>query len=296
MKIFLSSTYLDLVEYRAAAANALERLGQQGIRMEVFGARPADATAVCFDEINESDVLVGIYAHRYGYVPAGQATSITEQEFDFARSKEKPVFCFLVDQDHPWLPRYIDVDALHAAATAFRRRVQSELVTETFTTPHDLAFKLAASLGRFLLARRVKESLDKIPKSGLSSTESGKSQVARRVARLEGVIKGAKVLLVNDVPDQMRHVVALLRQAGIEVIVCEDSESALKMAEGIRFDAIISDMERSGVQDEGIRFLKSLCTRPSIPPVIFTVGRFDPANRVDECLNILFDALERVRG
>jgi len=34
MKIFLSSTYEDLIEYRAKAAQAIERLGQQGIRME----------------------------------------------------------------------------------------------------------------------------------------------------------------------------------------------------------------------------------------------------------------------
>jgi Domain of unknown function (DUF4062) len=33
MKVFLSSTYQDLVEYRAKAAQAIERLGQQGIRL-----------------------------------------------------------------------------------------------------------------------------------------------------------------------------------------------------------------------------------------------------------------------
>ena len=307
MKIFLSSTYLDLIEYRAAAANALERLGQQGIRMEVFGARPTDATSVCFDEISESDAMVGIYTHRYGHIPTGQTTSITEQEFDFARSKDKPVFCFLIDQDYPWPPRFIDPDQQRAAAAAFKVRVQSQIVTETITTAHDLAFKLASSLGRFLLALRVKENLDKIPKIGSSSTEAGKSQVARRIARLDRVIKGAKVLLINDVPGQMRHVVALLREVEIDVRVCENSESALKLSSEITFDAIISDMERHGVQDEGIRFLNILRERSSVPPVIFTVGRFDPAlgtpgfafgitNRVDECLNLLFDALERVRG
>ena len=37
MKIFLSSTYADLIEYRQAAAEALERLDQQVGRMEIFG-------------------------------------------------------------------------------------------------------------------------------------------------------------------------------------------------------------------------------------------------------------------
>ena len=38
MRLFLSSTYEDLAVHRQMAAQALERLGQQGIRMEVFGA------------------------------------------------------------------------------------------------------------------------------------------------------------------------------------------------------------------------------------------------------------------
>jgi hypothetical protein len=50
MKVFLSSTYEDLVEYRAKAAQAIERLGQRGIRMEVFGARAQEASDVCVGE------------------------------------------------------------------------------------------------------------------------------------------------------------------------------------------------------------------------------------------------------
>ena len=60
MKVFLSSTYEDLREHRAKAAQAIERLGQQGVRMEVFGARPVDATEVSLDEIDASDAFLGI--------------------------------------------------------------------------------------------------------------------------------------------------------------------------------------------------------------------------------------------
>ena len=89
MKIFLSSTYQDLIGHREAAARAIERLGQQGVRMEVFGARPLEATSACIEEISDSDALIGIYAHRYGYVPAGQSKSITEQEFDVRKGAEQ---------------------------------------------------------------------------------------------------------------------------------------------------------------------------------------------------------------
>ena len=37
--------------------------------------------------------MVGIYAHRYGYVPQGRSISITEEEFAYARDQGKALFC-----------------------------------------------------------------------------------------------------------------------------------------------------------------------------------------------------------
>ena len=71
MRVFLSSTYADLVGHRQAAATALERLNQQVGRMEVFGARPDEPAKACVDEIDQCGIFVGIYAHRYGFVPQG---------------------------------------------------------------------------------------------------------------------------------------------------------------------------------------------------------------------------------
>ena len=71
MKIFLSSTYNDLIEHRHTAHNALEQLGLQVIWMEAFIARPVESTKACLDEIEESELFVGIYAHRYGYISEG---------------------------------------------------------------------------------------------------------------------------------------------------------------------------------------------------------------------------------
>ncbi len=103
MKVFISSTHKDLVDHRAKVAEAVERLGQQGVRMVVFGARPSEATEASLDEVDVSEVFVGIYAHRYGYVPLGSQSSITRMEFDHARKLGKPILCFVVDDDHPWI-------------------------------------------------------------------------------------------------------------------------------------------------------------------------------------------------
>jgi Domain of unknown function (DUF4062) len=168
MKVFISSTYEDLIDYRTKTAEAVERLGQQGVRMEVFGARPQRATEVCRDEIVESDIFVGIYAHRYGYIPPGGDLSITEMEYHYAVEHKKPVFCFVVDEDHPWRPASIEGEPAQAKLKALKEKISSSLVRDTFTTPEDLAFKVAASVGRYLIAKAMIDSL----KPGIDSLEA----------------------------------------------------------------------------------------------------------------------------
>lgn len=309
MRVFLSSTYEDLVEHRLKAANAIERLGHQGVRMEVFGARPVQATEACLQEIDSSDVVVGIYAHRYGYIPEGSQISITEQEFEFARSRNKPIFAFLVDDEFPWSPRFVEHEPGLTKLKAFKQTISSSVVRDTFSTSDDLAYKISTALGRFLISTKIKEELERIPQSASVTTATGRSQVARRAERLHAICEGAHVLLVNDVPKEMRHVIGLLENLRFDVEVVtstEDAINALETKSG-KFDLIISDMRRESTIDAGIQLLNETRRRAIALPTIFTVGAYDPkrgvppfafgiTNRVDELLNLVFDVLERVRG
>jgi len=298
---------MDLVSHRQAAAQAMERLGQQGVRMEIFGARPLEAPTACFGEIVDSDVLVGIYAHRYGYIPPGQMTSITEQEFDFAQEKEKPAFCFIADDEYPWPPKHIEAGPSHDLLLKFKKRLQTTVITDSFTTPDDLAFKVSSSLGRFLLSLRLKQDLENVPGRDSISTSLGRSQISRRLARLENVLKGARVLIVNDVPTEMSYITDIFDKLGIEVQIETSTDDALRSLRLNAYDVAISDMQRGVVQDEGIKLLAQMRSLGMTVPLIFTVGRFNPTlgtppfafgitNRIDELLNLLCDALERIRG
>jgi tetratricopeptide (TPR) repeat protein len=156
MKVFLSSTYIDLIEHRKAAHDALEQLGLHVIWMEAFGARPEDSTIACLKEVKESDLFVGIYAHLYGYIPKDTDVSITEQEFDSAHKLDKPIFGFIIDEDHLWHPKHIE----HGKKTnldAFLFKVKTQPV-EFFTTPDNLAQKIASSIGRYLAERKAEEA------------------------------------------------------------------------------------------------------------------------------------------
>src|SRR5687767_14074262 len=96
--VFISSTSRDLLEHRAVVVKALLNAGFHPIDMANFMARPEGAITACLKEVAESDLFVGIYAWRYGYIPADAEVSITEQEFIEAERLKKPCFCFMVDE------------------------------------------------------------------------------------------------------------------------------------------------------------------------------------------------------
>jgi hypothetical protein len=144
MKIFVSSTFEDLIDHRREVDAVLARLSTQFVGMEYFGARPFEPKVVCFDEIRRSDVFVGIYAHRYGWIPPGNPLSITELEFDEARRNSIPCYCYVVDPNHPWNPTHMELPALEHVKR-FHTKVGT-LVRSKFTTPDDLAKLLVTDL------------------------------------------------------------------------------------------------------------------------------------------------------
>jgi hypothetical protein len=152
MRAFVSSTYRDLIDHRRAVADALERLGLQLQRMETFGARPEDATQACLAEIEASELFVGIYAKRYGYVPTNSDISITEAEFDYAFNLRRPTFCFFVDEEYPWPHQLVETQPGASLLSRFKARVEGLVVRDYFTTPDVLASRVASSIGRYLLA------------------------------------------------------------------------------------------------------------------------------------------------
>lgn len=145
--VFLSSTYQDLVDHRREVDEVLRRMRQNSVVMEYFGSRTDDAIEVCKNEIDRSDIVVGIYAHRYGWIPPGSAVSITEMEFDYARRQGKKILCYVVDENHPWPPKFIEGGEAYTKLTAFKQKV-GQLVRTVFTTPDDLAKQVAADLAR----------------------------------------------------------------------------------------------------------------------------------------------------
>ncbi len=107
LRIFISSTAVDLRDYREKVRDAVLRLEELPIAMETFSAQSGQPASECMKLAAEADAVICIVAHRYGYVPPKELggdgeRSITWLEIGAAKRAGKPVFVFLVDPNVPW--------------------------------------------------------------------------------------------------------------------------------------------------------------------------------------------------
>src|SRR5262245_39882224 len=101
LAVMISSTALDLPEHRREAMDACLRLGMLPIMMEHLGANASDSVEVSFELVARADLYVLVVGQRYGFVPPGYTTSITELEFERAGQRGIPRLSFFMHENHP---------------------------------------------------------------------------------------------------------------------------------------------------------------------------------------------------
>ena len=183
MKVFLSSTAQDLVAYRKVADDTILRLSQEAVVMERFGPLPGEPVAECERKAGESDVVVCIVAHRYGFVPEKGRGSITRREVEAAKAAGKDVLAWIVADDYPWTEkkeqdlltdptvladpaRVAEVAAGVQALLDFKAWLRASFVCEAFTTPDDLGRKIAVALSRYAQDRAARRPAAAAPVRG----------------------------------------------------------------------------------------------------------------------------------
>ena len=151
-KIYISSTYKDLIPYRSSVIETLRKAKYDVIAMEDYIATAQHSPLEeCLNDVRRSDIYVGIFAWRYGYIPETphnlERRSITELEYREAKKYDKPCLLFLIDGDHPWNPRLLDPkDDSKNNIFSFRDEISKYKLASFFTTAEDLSGKVLASL------------------------------------------------------------------------------------------------------------------------------------------------------
>src|SRR6266516_4817950 len=142
VRVFISSTLGELAAERAAARRAITRLHLVPVWYE-SGARPHPPRSMYRAYLAQSQVFVGIYWQRYGWVAPGMQISGLEDEFRLAAGKPKLLYLKRPAPDlEPRLAAMID--GIRAAGTVSCR---------TFATPGELERLLADDLAVVLSER-----------------------------------------------------------------------------------------------------------------------------------------------
>jgi hypothetical protein len=167
MKVFISSTYEDLKDYRQAAIKVVNHYKWVPLAMEFFMSQPQEPKEACDKEIKECDVFVGIYAHRYGFIPKRKTKSITQLEYEQAKSSGKPCLCFIVDEDFSWKPRFIEYEKQKELGD-FLDAVKREKTCTFFTSVPDFEIKLSTSIGKFIAEKSTAPGAGEKPEAAAS--------------------------------------------------------------------------------------------------------------------------------
>src|SRR5215467_1622065 len=139
VRVFISSTLEELAAERAAARRAITRLHLVPVYYE-SGARPHPPRSMYRAYLAQSQVFVGIYWQRYGWVAPGMDISGLEDEYRLA--EDKPMLLYLKQPAPELEPRLAAMfDTVREAGTTSYR---------TFTTARELERLLAHDLAVLL--------------------------------------------------------------------------------------------------------------------------------------------------
>lgn len=167
-RVYISSTYEDLREYRLEVLNTLRRMQQEVIAMEEYAAADERPLAKCLLDVERCDYYVGIFAMRYGFIPPNKngdnpaGKSITELEYRHAVSKGKKCFIFIVHEKARWSLEYIEKGAGLEKLKALCEELKLNHSVAFFTSEDDLANEVSAAIVQHILPATT-PSLRKLP-------------------------------------------------------------------------------------------------------------------------------------
>jgi hypothetical protein len=156
MRVFVSSTYRDLVSYRETLRLALQKSGLTFLGMELFGAQDAPPLQACLDELDTADVYLGVIGNCYGSSPPDNHLSYTELEYDRARERDIPCIILVISDDATVRVGDLDLEAVrNQRLRGFRDRLLNAHTVDRFADENQAAWMALAALRK--LETRIRE-------------------------------------------------------------------------------------------------------------------------------------------
>jgi serralysin len=183
LKIYLSSTFVDLEAHRERVYRELRSLRHDVVAMEDYVAADKRPLEQCLQDVRSADLYVGVFAWRYGYVPTEgnpEGKSITELELAEAERLGKPRLIFVLKNTAPWPPSMMDATTgdgdRGVRINTLREALQEERLAGMFETADELAVKVVSAVYRW----QIESSRTTPPAVADLPAEPGRPAAARQ--------------------------------------------------------------------------------------------------------------------
>jgi hypothetical protein len=214
--VFLSSTFSDLELHRELAREAIAKLEYGSKAMESFGALPDTPKEECLRLVRSASTYVGIFAMRYGSIDQSSGKSFTQLEYEEAQAVRLPSLIYVIDEEtHAVLPKHVDTGSSAAKLHDLKTRLKRSHVVNFFSSPEDLAAKVAQDLVR-LAGAMSKQPTAQVLSQLAANAVRRHPLTAPRFEYLKGKTAG---IFSHDVPD------SILREA-LELSIGGDNMAA----------------------------------------------------------------------
>lgn len=149
-RIFISSTFLDLIPHRQRIWDLLQSYKVEISGMEKFGVRSETSLETCLKEVKSCNLFIGIIGMRYGSLNDDSYKSFSRLEYEEALKEKKIIFIYLIDEARAKIsPNFIDCENyLHLKK--FKELVSKNHTIDTFISEKDLVKKLDIQLKHIL--------------------------------------------------------------------------------------------------------------------------------------------------
>jgi hypothetical protein len=105
--------------------------------------------------VDNAHLYIGVFAYRYGFIPAGCDKSVTHQEYERAKERGLECLIFLIDENQQTLPKFIDDGEKKNKLQALKSELLCEKWVRFFTSPELLGYEVFHGL-QFSTAKRMK--------------------------------------------------------------------------------------------------------------------------------------------
>lgn len=182
LRVYVSATSIDLKDHREEVIKALRKMGMQPACMEEYVAQEILPVDKSLADVAHSDVYVGIFAWRYGFIPPGYDKSITELEFRKASEADIPKLIFLLDESVEWPSKYRDTGKKLAQITGLREEFKLCRIVGWFHSPHQLASEVQSAIHRHFIDIILAKRYDEVR---LPATSEQKASLQKEIDLLE---------------------------------------------------------------------------------------------------------------